>query len=142
MSKIKLPLPSKAPMVNMPVGEPWQIIAVNVLKVSLLTRNNKYLQVIQDYLMKWADAIPMPDQTAARIVTELTKVFSVMGLPQVLHSDQGANFESTILKQTLQAYGITKSQNTAYHPQGDGMAKRFNHSLLQLLRTYTQKEAE
>ena len=67
--------------------------------------------------MKWADAIPMPDQTAARIVTELTKVFSVMGLPQVLHSDQGANFESTILKQTLQAYGITKSQNTAYHPK-------------------------
>jgi len=60
----------------------------------------------------------MSDQTAAWIVRELTKVFSVMGLPQVVHSDQGANFESTIPKQTLQAYGITKSQTTAYHPQG------------------------
>ena len=89
-----------------------------------------------------ADAIPMPDQTAVRIVRELTKVFSVMGLPQVLHSDQGANFESKILKQTLQAYGITKSRTTAYHPQGDGMVERFNRSLLQLLRTYTQKEAD
>ena len=68
----------------------------------------------------------MPDQTAARI-------FSVMGLPQVLHSDQGTNFESTILKQTLQTYGVTKSRTTAYHPQGDGMAERFNRSLLQLL---------
>ena len=61
-----------------------------------------------------------------------------MGLPQVLHSNQGTNFESTILKQTLQAYGVTKSRTTAYHPQGDGMAERFNRSLLQLLRSYTQ----
>ena len=51
--KSKLPLPSKAPMVNIPVGEPWQMIAVDVLKVPLLTRNNKYLLVIQDYLQWW-----------------------------------------------------------------------------------------
>ena len=118
------------------------MITVDVLKVPPSTCNNKYLLVIQDYFTKWADAIPMPDQTAVRIVRELTKVFPVMGLPQVLHSDQGASFKSTILKQTLQAYGITKSRTTAYHPQGDGMVERFNRSLLQLLRTYTQKEAD
>ena len=140
--KSKLPLPSKAPMVNMPVGQPWQMIAVDVLKVPPSTRNNRYLLVIQDYFTKWATAIPMADQTASRIKTELTKLFSVMGLPQVVHSDQGANFESTILKQTLQAYGIKKSRTTAYHPQGDGMAERFNRSLLQLLRSYTQQEAD
>jgi len=96
MSKIKLPLPNKAPMVNMLVGRPWQMIAIDVLKVLPSTRNNKYLLVIWDYFSKWADAIPMPDQTAAWIARELTKVFSVMGLPQVVHSDQGANFKSTI----------------------------------------------
>ena len=129
----KLSLPSKAPMVNIPVGQPWQMIAVDVLKVQPSTRNNSYLIVIQDYFTKWADTIPMPNQTASRIKTELTKVFSVMGLPQVVHSDQGANFESTILKQILQAYGIKKSRTIAYHPQGDDMVERFNRSLLQLL---------
>ena len=120
-------------MVNMPVGQPWQMITVDVLTVPPSTHNNSYLLVIQDYFTKWADAIPMPNQTASRIKTELTKVFSVMGLPQVVHSDQGANFESTILKHTLQAYGIKKSRTTVYHPQGDGMVERFNCSLLQLL---------
>ena len=65
------------------------MIAIDVLKVPPSTRNNKYLLVIQDYFTKWADAVPMPDQTAVKIVRELTKIFSVMGLPQVLHSDQG-----------------------------------------------------
>ena len=134
----KLLLPSRAPMVDMPIDRPWQMIAVDVLKVPTSTSNNKYLLVIQDYFTKWADAIPMPDQKAARIARELTKVFSVMGLPQVIHSDQGTNFESTILSKLFKHMVLT----TAYHPQGDGMAERFNRSLLQLLQTYTQKEAD
>ena len=63
-------------------------------------------------------------------------------MPKILHSDQGQNFESTILKQTLQAFGVAKSHTTAYHPQGDSMVKRFNRSLLQLLRSYVEKEAD
>ena len=80
----------------MPVGQPLQMIAVDVLKVPTSTRHNRYLLVIQDYFTKWATTIPMADQTATRIKTELTKLYSIMGLPQVVHSDQGANFESTI----------------------------------------------
>ena len=30
----------------------------------------------------------------------------------------------------------------AYHPQGDGMIERFNRSLIQLLRSYVEKEAD
>ena len=63
-----------------------------------------------------------------------------MGIPQIVHSDQGQNFESAVLKQTLDAFGIQKSRTTAYHPQGDGLVERFNRSLLQLFRTYVDKE--
>ena len=83
-------------MINMPVGQLWQMIAVDVIKAPPSTCNNRYLLVIQDYFTKWATAIPMADQTATHIKTELTRLLSVMGLPQVVHSNQGANFESTI----------------------------------------------
>ena len=63
-----------------------------------------------------------------------------MGLPQILHSDQGQNFESAVFKQTLDAFGIQKSRTIAYYPQGDGLVERCNRSLLQLLRTYVDKE--
>ena len=70
---------------------------------------------------------------------ELTKLFAMYGIPEILHSDQGRSFESSILAQTLKAFGINKSQTTPYHPQGDGMVERFNRSPLQLLQVDVQK---
>ena len=64
------------------------------------------------------------------------------GLPTALHSDQGRNFESALLQQTLDAFGIRKSRTTAYHLEGNGMVERFNRTLLQLLRIYTETHDE
>ena len=68
------------------------------------------------------------------------KLFASYGQPEILHSDQGQNFQSAILKQTLDAFGIDKSCTTAYHPQGHSLVERFNRSLLQLLRAYVDKQ--
>ena len=77
------------------------MIVVDILKVPLSSQNNRYLLVIQDYFTKWVEAIPLPDQTAKRITKELVKVFAKYDLPTTLHSDQGCNFESSMLHQTL-----------------------------------------
>ena len=138
----KPPAPSRAPLTNIPIGLPWEMVAVDILQLPLSCQNNKYLLVIQDYFTKWAEAIPLPDQTANRITRELIHVFTRFGLPTILHSDQGANFESTILRQTLDAFGVRKSRTTAYHPQGDGMVERFNRTLLQMLRSYTSQRSD
>ena len=118
------------------------MLAVDVLEVPMSSHGNRYLLVLQDYFTKWAEAIPMPDQTAERIVKVLIEVFSHFGIPEILHSDQGRNFESTILKKTCSAFGIVKSRTTSYHPQGDGMVERFNRTLLQLLRAYVQQQSD
>ena len=97
----------------MPVGRPWQMLAVDVLEVPVSYKNNRYLLVVQDYFTKWAEAISLRDQTAAHITEELVKLFSTLGIPEALHSDQGQNFESTILKDTLEAFKVRKSHTTA-----------------------------
>ena len=50
------------------------MIAVDVLEVPLSATDNRYLLVAQDYYTKWADAIPLPDQTAACITGELVHI--------------------------------------------------------------------
>ena len=87
------------------------------------------------------EAIPLQDQTAASITAELVKWFTVFGRPNILHSDKGRNFESTLLAETLKAFGVKKTHTTAYHLQGDGMFELLN-SLLQLLHTYVDKQED
>ena len=45
----------------------------------------------------------MKDQRAETITKLLTQAFSRLGIPEYLHSDQGTNFESTLLKETCRA---------------------------------------
>ena len=129
-------------MVNVPIGKPWEFIAVDILKVPPSFRGNTYLLVLQDYFTKWLEAVPLADQKAETIVKQLVKIFSTFGMPKYLHSDQGTNFESTILQKTCAAFGIIKTRTTAYHPQGDGMVERSNRSILQMLRSFTSSSSD
>ena len=81
--------PQKALLSSVPIGKPWVMVAVNVLQVPISYQNNCYLLVFQVYFTKWMEAIPMPDQTAVRITNQLVRLFSILGLPQIVHSDQG-----------------------------------------------------
>mgnify|MGYP003484610580 CR=1 FL=1 len=80
----------------------------------------------------------MPDHFQTRQI----KLFCTHGVPEIVHSDQGRNFESSIVQSTLEAFGVKKSCTTPYHPQGDGMVERFNHSLLQLLQTNVERQED
>ena len=62
--------PNKDPLVSIPVGRLQQMVAVDILDVSV-SSNNRYLLATQDYFTKWADARPIPDQTTVRITDRL-----------------------------------------------------------------------
>jgi len=92
----KLPTPTPALLTNVPIGEPWQMLAADILEVSVSHCNNRYLLVVMDYFTKWAEVLPLQDKTAASISAAVIKIYCFFGIPDVLHSDQGRNFESQL----------------------------------------------
>ena len=74
--KAKPPLPPRAPLVNTPIGKPWQMLAIDILVVPVSPNNNRYLLVIIDYFTKWAEAVPLPDQNAKSITKAVIKLCS------------------------------------------------------------------
>ena len=57
------------------------------------------------------------------------------GMPIVIHSDQGREFENKIMQELCILCGSHKTRTTPYHPESDGMVERFNRTLLMMLAT-------
>ena len=49
----KLPNPVQAPMCNIPIGKPWEMLATDILEVTVSRKNHRYLLVVMDYFTKW-----------------------------------------------------------------------------------------
>ena len=97
--------------------------------------------VITDHFTRYAQAIPTRNQTAKTTAQTLFDNFIVhYGIPQRIHSDQGANFECKIVKELCTLTGMKKSRTTSYHPMGNGMCERFNRTLLGMLGTMEQHQ--
>ena len=92
--------------------------------------------VLTGLYMRYSQAIPTQNQTAQTSAKALYKNFYVhYGFPTDIHSDQGAtcNFESKSNQSLCSLTGMKKTNTTPYHPMGNGMVKRLNRTLLNLL---------
>ncbi len=138
----KAPAPTanngKAPLQNLEVSEPFTFWALDYMgPLPESSQGNKHILVLMNHFTKWCEAFPTRDQRASTVAKILVdRVFSRFGPPVVLHSDQGANFESTLMHEMCDIMGITKSRTTAYHPQCDGQVERQNRTLQDMLAAF------
>ena len=85
------------------------------------------------------EAYALPNQEAATVAEVLVKEFVArFGVPLMLHSDQGRNFESVVFSEMCGLLGITKTRTTPLHPQSDGMVERFNRTLESQLSKFVE----
>ena len=106
-------------------------LAINVLRpLPQSNQGNKYILITADYFTKWVEAYPLANQEAVTVAEVIVREFvSRFGVPLILHSDQGRNFESAVFSEMCSLLGITKTRTTPLHPQSDGMVEQFNCTL-------------
>jgi transposase InsO family protein len=80
------------------VGEPPERISLDILgPVSQTYKGNKYILVVTDYFTRFAEAYSLPDIEATTVADKLlTEFICRYGLPLQIHTDQGAQFTSSI----------------------------------------------
>ena len=98
---------------------------------------NEYVMVMCDYFTKSVECYALPDQQAYTVADALvTNFFSRFGVPYVLHTDQGRDFESHLFQHICELLGVHKTRTSSYRPQSDGLVERFNRTLQQMLASY------
>ena len=77
----------------------------------------------------------MPDITAYTTAkTFITGWVSRFGVPAVITTDRGKQFESDLFNQLMKLLGSKRTKTTAYHPEANGLIERFHRSLKSALR--------
>ena len=122
----------KGKLNSMCSGFPFERIAMDIVgPLPKTERGNQYMLVIIDYYTRWPEAFALQHQDAHSIASKLvTEYFSRYGAPYIIHTDQGANFESKLVGEICKLYDIKKTRTTPYHPQGDGLVERLNRTLV------------
>lgn len=127
-----------------PVGSPWERVAVDILSIPTESqRGNTCVLVVGDYFTKWTEAFALPNHQAVTVADVLvTEVFLRFGVPRILHSDQGREFQSDLIQELCAVLGVTKTRTAPYHPQSDGQIERFNRTLIAMLSKLSEADRE
>ena len=134
---IKAPTPKvRMPRRYLLAFKPMELVATDFLKLDRGKGGIEDVLVMTDSFTKYAQAIPCRNQTAPVVARALRDHwFCHYGAPLRIHSDQGRNFESSLIKELCKLYGIKKSHTTPYHPEGNGQTERFNRTLCGMIRS-------
>ncbi|XP_040182565.1 uncharacterized protein LOC120915829, partial [Rana temporaria] len=130
----------KAKLVSMPIiEEPFTRVAVDIIgPLAQPSRSGKrYILTVVDYATRYPEAVALSNIQAETVAEALVKVFSRVGFPKEVLSDQGTQFTAEVTQQIWKTCGVKSLTSSPYHPQTNGLCERFNGTLKQMLKSFT-----
>ena len=96
--------------------------------------NFKYILHIKDHFTRFSWAYPLPSKKTNAIALKLFELFTEIGPPTILQSDNGREFTSKIIKNLSNLWNNLKIINgRPRHPQSQGLIERGNSEIGKLI---------
>lgn len=80
-------------------------------------RGHEHILVIVDYATRYPEAIPLRKETAKAIAKELFLLFSRVGIPSEILTDQGTPLMSRLMADLCQLLQVKQLHISVYHPR-------------------------
>ncbi|KAI2652404.1 Retrovirus-related Pol polyprotein [Labeo rohita] len=132
--------PPPSPLIPLPIIEvPFERIGMDLVgQLPKSARGHEHILVIVDYAKRYPEAVPLCKATAKNIARELFLLFSRVGIPSEILTDQGTPFMSRFMADLAQL--LNQLCTSVYHPQTDRLVERFNQTLKQMLRRVASED--
>ncbi|GFX71235.1 transposon Tf2-8 polyprotein [Trichonephila clavipes] len=96
-----------------------------------------YCLTMIDRFSKWPEAQPLKDITAETVAEAFFSSWvSRFGTPEILTTDRGRQFESSLFKALSKLLGVQKCRKTGYHPQANGMIEELHRPLKSAIKCH------
>ena len=123
------------------VTTPFLKVAIDIVgPLELTDRRNRYILTMVDMATRWPEAVALPNVTTETIIEALSNIFSRIGFPEEILSDNGPQFKSEMYEQVCRFFNTRVLKTTPYHPSSNGLVERFNGSLKNMLMRLAEKE--
>ncbi|VEN53985.1 unnamed protein product [Callosobruchus maculatus] len=107
------------------------------IHIDFFHAENKIFLLIVDSKSKWVDIHHIGKGTSIEpTIEKLKSTFSVMGLPDMIVSDNGPPFNSAEFTKFCHVNGIEVIKTPPYHPQSNGCAERHVQNVKDALNKY------
>ncbi|XP_043804435.1 uncharacterized protein LOC122721306 [Manihot esculenta] len=99
------------------------------------TRQKKFVVVVVEYFSKWPEAEAIPIITARKMIDFVWgNIICRFGIPRILISDNGRQFDCRTFKEFTTNMGIWHKFSSVAHPQTNGQTEVTNRAILQGLK--------
>lgn len=94
--------------------------------LSKSAHGHEQILVIVDYVTKYPEALSLRKATAKAIAKELFMLFTLVGIPSEVLTDQGTPFMSQLMADLCHLLKVKQLRISVYHPQTNSLVERFN----------------
>jgi cleavage and polyadenylation specificity factor subunit 1 len=122
----------------------FQVVHVDIVgPLPVSRRGSAYMLTMVDRFSRWVEAVPIKNITARNCAEVfLANWVARFGVPEVVVSDQGRQFESSLFNELLQLLGIKRARTTPYHPQTNALVERSHRTIKNALRAVCTTASE
>ena len=132
--------PAKAPLGAAPLAtEPFSRVSVDLVgPLNPPSRDgHMYVLTMVDQATRYPDALPLKRIDSETVAEALMEMFSHVGFPKEITTDNGTQFTSKMFEAFLTLLGTKHHLTPPYHAQSNGLVERFNGTLKTMLRKLT-----
>lgn len=125
------------PLVKMPIIDtPFSRISMDIVGplTPMSADGHRYILTVIDWATGFPEAVALKSIDSISVSEALLAIFSRVGIPHTILSDQGTNFTSKLMGELHRLLGVQPIFSSIYHAQGNGRQERLHSTLKSSLK--------